>query len=227
MTANSLDRLFVTFHGVGDPAIDIPEAEKPYWCAQGTFLNILDSIVEIEAASRTRIALTFDDGNLSDVKIAMPALAKRGLKGQFFVCAGRIGTPGYLDGPAMSEMLAAGMEIGSHGWSHINWRLADDAAMTREIEDAQDRLANVTGRPIDTVAIPFGNYDRRVLGKLKAWKTIYTSDNYRAGQPGRIVPRCSYAKNWDDETLLRIAGEPYTGMRRLQHRFKHLVKRMR
>ena len=58
MAANSRDRLVVTFHGVGDPAIDIPEAEKPYWCPQGTFLNIVDSIAVIAAESRTRIALT-------------------------------------------------------------------------------------------------------------------------------------------------------------------------
>ena len=48
--------------------------------------------------------------------------------------------PGYLDGRAMAEMLSAEMEIGSHGWSHVDWRRADDAVLTRETVDARERM---------------------------------------------------------------------------------------
>ena len=227
MTIKSSGRLVVNFHGLGDPPVDIPGEEQPYWCSRAAFLRILDRIPEVEQKSLTRIELTFDDGNMSDYTIAMPALVERGLRGAFFVCAGRIGLPGYLDGSAMSRMLSAGMEIGSHGWSHTNWRLADDATLTHEIDDARKRIATEIGRSVDSVGIPFGSYDRRVLAKLRTWTTIYTSDGYRAGRHGRIVPRLSYVNNWDEATLLRAASEPYNLTRRLRHWFTHLVKRVR
>lgn len=225
--AHSSGWLVLTFHGIGVPPVDIPSDEQPYWCATETFLRILDSIPEIEEKSRIRIALTFDDGKISDARIATPALAERGLRGMFFPCAGRIGAPGYLDGPAMVEMLAAEMEIGTHGWSHVDWRQADNCTLTRETMDARDRIAQVIQRPVESVAIPFGSYDRRVLGRLGTYNTIYTSDGYRTPRLGRIIPRVTYMTNWDTHTLLRAATEPYSIVRRLHNSLKHLIKRLR
>ena len=227
MIPTSANRLVLAFHGLGEPPVHIPEQERPYWCSPATFLRILDSIPAIEEKSRIRIELTFDDGNMSDCKIALPALAGRGLLAAFFVCAGRIGKPGYLDRPALSELLSAGMQIGSHGWSHINWRLADDATLTQEIDAARDRIAEEIGRPVDTAGIPFGSYDRRVLGRLRTWKTIYTSDKYRAAGHARIVPRRSYIDDWDDGTLLHAATEPYGLSRRVKRDLTLLAKRLR
>ncbi len=219
--------LVLNFHGIGATPTDAPGDELPYWCATETFLRILDSIPEVEEKSRIRIALTFDDGKLSDARIATPALDERGLRGTFFPCAGRIGAPGYLDGPALAEMLTAEMEIGTHGWSHVDWRQADDCALTRETKDARDRIAQVIQRPVESVAIPFGSYDRRVLGRLGTYRTIYTSDGYRTTRLGRIIPRVTYMTNWDVHTLLRAATEPYSVVRRLHNSFVHLIKRLR
>jgi peptidoglycan/xylan/chitin deacetylase (PgdA/CDA1 family) len=227
MTIYSSDRLVVNFHGLGEPPAEIPIEERPYWCGRATFLGLLDHIPKVEEKSRTKIELTFDDGNMSDYTIATPALIERGLRAAFFVCAGRIGVSGYLDGSAMSQMLSAGMEIGSHGWSHTNWRLADDATLTHEIDDARERIATEIGRPVDSVGIPFGSYDRRVLARLRTWGTIYTSDGYRAAGHGRIVPRLSYVKDWDEGTLLHAASEPYNVARRMRLQISHLFKRLR
>ncbi len=219
--------LVLEFHGIGDSQVDIPGDEAPYWCTSDTFLRILDSIPEVEEESRIQIALTFDDGNMSDVRIATPALADRGLRGSFFPCAGRIGAPRYLDGPAMAEMLSAEMEIGSHGWSHVDWRRTNDEVLTRETKDARERIAQEIQRSVDSVAIPFGSYDRRVMHSLKTYSTINTADGYRTPRLGRIVPRVSYTTDWDAQTLLRVATEPYSFVRRLRHSSKHLIKRLR
>lgn len=219
--------LVLNFHGIGDPPAGIPCDEQSHWCGRETFLRILDSIPEVEENSRIRIILTFDDGRISDAQIATPALSDRKLRGAFFPCAGRIGARGYLDGPAMAEMLSAEMSIGSHGWSHVDWRRADDAVLTRETKDARDRIAQVIQRPVDSVAIPFGSYDRRVMRRLGTYSTIYTSDGYRTPRLGRIIPRVTYMTNWDTHTLLRAATEPYSVVRRLHNSFKHLIKRLR
>jgi hypothetical protein len=84
--------------------------------------RILDAIPEVSTGSGTPIEITFDDGNASDLTYRQPALTKRGLVASFSVCAGRTG---YLDKKAVNEIVAAGMMIGGHGLSHIDWRNAD------------------------------------------------------------------------------------------------------
>ena len=50
--------------------------------------------------------LSFDDGNSSDVEIALPALRERGLPRRFFVVAGRLDRPGSLSRDDVRELHA-------------------------------------------------------------------------------------------------------------------------
>ena len=52
-------------------------------------------------------------GIASDVEIALPRLVERGLRAEFFVLAGLLGTPDRLDRDGVRELLTAGMSIGS------------------------------------------------------------------------------------------------------------------
>ena len=129
------ERLILNFHGIGPIPTRIGLAERAYWCDDRFFKSMLDSIVNVP--QQVSIELTFDDGNISDAVVALPALVSRGLTACFFVCAGRIGLEGYLDRSAMNELISAGMEIGSHGWNHVNWRRIDDKTLDIEIDDAR------------------------------------------------------------------------------------------
>ena len=140
-------RLVLDVHGIGAMPSWVEPDEARYWCdAASTFEAILDAIPDATAASGVPIELTFDDGNLSDATIATPALVKRNLKGAFFVCAGRIGETGYLDRSAMMDMLDAGMTIGSHGWSHVDWRRVDDETLEQERPARWPRSASSSSR---------------------------------------------------------------------------------
>ena len=181
---------------------------------------ILDAIPEVVEASGVPIEITFDDGNASDADIALPALVERGLSATFFVCAGRVGAPGYLDGAAMGELISAGMRIGSHGWSHLDWRHVDGPQLDQEIDGARRSLADVTGRAIDEVAIPFGRYDRRVIGHLKrsAFGQVFSSDGGRARSGTWLAPREAYTTAWTATTLSEVAvaqPSPVAAARRL------------
>jgi peptidoglycan/xylan/chitin deacetylase (PgdA/CDA1 family) len=171
------------------------------------FEALLDTVAPLSAATGVPIEITFDDGNLSDATIALPALVKRGLRATFFVCAGRIGQPGYLDALALREMLSAGMAIGSHGWQHVDWRHCDDAVLERETQGALDAIGDVLGQTINQVGVPFGSYDRRVLSRLRrcALRTVFTSDGGRAQATGWLVPRHSYTNDWQEGKLGKLA----------------------
>jgi peptidoglycan/xylan/chitin deacetylase (PgdA/CDA1 family) len=202
------ERLVLNFHGLGAIPHDVPAAEAPYWCPTVRFGAILDEVAQLLSGGSVPIQITFDDGNLSDATIALPALVARGLTATFFVCAGRIGHPGFLDASAMREMLAAGMAIGSHGWHHVDWRRIDDETLVQETRVAIDKLSAVTGLHIDEVGIPFGSYDRRVLNQLRriGVRFAFTSDGGRAPLSSWLVPRQSFVSTWNENSLRQAAS---------------------
>lgn len=197
------EALVVNFHGLGEPDDGIPNDERAYWCPVSVYRDLLDSLVEVTQRTGVPIQLTFDDGNMTDVTLGLPELVERGLTAAFFICAGRLGRDGYLDDPSVRHLLDSGMEVGSHGWGHVDWRTADDATLDQEIDSAHRVLSDLAGKELESVAVPFGRYDRRVLQRLyqRGYSTIYTSDGGRARIGDRLVTREAYLTSWTDRTL--------------------------
>jgi peptidoglycan/xylan/chitin deacetylase (PgdA/CDA1 family) len=222
------ERLILHFHGLGPTPDWIEPQERDYWCDEHRFTAILDTIRDLSQV--VPIEITFDDGNMSDALIALPALLHRGQMASFFICAGRIGRPGYLDSSAMNDLLSAGMEIGSHGWAHVDWRRVDDATLDLEIDASRDKIADVIGRPIDKCAIPFGSYDRRVVRRLRRSdiKAVFTSDGGRAPLTGWMLPRDVFRTSWDDNrTLIDLATRPLSSAATARRLIVRTLKRLR
>ncbi len=85
----------LNFHGVGTPARKMETGEAPYWLSKAQFIDTLDRIAA--APNPGAYVITFDDGNISDHEIALPALVDHGLQATFFVLTGRIGMAGSLE----------------------------------------------------------------------------------------------------------------------------------
>ena len=102
-SVTGMREIILTFHGIGDPPAGTDAAELRYWWDESSFLLALDHISAAPSTVRLATHITFDDGNASDAKIALPGLTKRGLTASFFICAGRIRAPGYVD-PTPSEI---------------------------------------------------------------------------------------------------------------------------
>jgi peptidoglycan/xylan/chitin deacetylase (PgdA/CDA1 family) len=223
-----LQQLNITFHGLGVMPATVDAGEARVWCQDAAlYADLVDEAQAAAAAHGMPLAITFDDGNLSDATIGAPVLAKRGLAGIFFPCAGRIGAPGYLDAAALRDLHAAGMGIGSHGWAHTDWRRADDATMKQEIGEAKDRIEQAVGAAITSAAIPFGSYDRRVLRRAAPFDTVYTSDGGLARRDAHIQSRTSYTTDWGRGSIARLAREENRPARRLRRRLKMVYKSLR
>ena len=223
------ERLVINFHGLGPVPAGVDPAELRYWCAEDRFGAMLDTVGPLAEAAGLPIDITFDDGNLSDLHIALPALAARQLKATFFVCAGRIGQAGYLDRPALRELHAAGMTVGSHGWRHADWRRCDERALELETRGALQELAAAIGCAVDQVGVPFGSYDRRVLAQLRrsGVRTVFTSDGGRASRGAWLVPRLSYTTHWTDATLPEAAMGSEGLVARVRRRCVRALKQLR
>jgi peptidoglycan/xylan/chitin deacetylase (PgdA/CDA1 family) len=176
----------VTFHGIGETRRPLDADEQLFWLDDDEFEAALDSIV-----GRSDVRITFDDGNFSDLEHALPQLRDRQLTATFFIVAGRLGAPGFLDEDGVRALAAAGMGISCHGMFHRSWRQLDRHALREEVVDARALLEDVLGRPVTEAACPFGSYDRRVLRHLKknGYRRAYTSDPGTSRPDDWIQPR--------------------------------------
>jgi peptidoglycan/xylan/chitin deacetylase (PgdA/CDA1 family) len=214
----------LTVHGIGQTVRQLDPDEDSAWVEIEQFEQVLDA-----AVGRPDVRITFDDGNTSDLEIALPRLLRRGLVAEFFVLAGQLGQPGRLDHDGVRELRKSGMSIGSHGWAHRNWRRLDAQQAAEEILEANRVLTEIVGEPVSRVAIPFGSYDRHVLRRLRQAKVTraYTSDGGRARHGSWLQARNSLRRDLDAGWISQVLdGRPSlpTRARRVAAR---TVKRIR
>ncbi|MGB3375158.1 MAG: polysaccharide deacetylase family protein [Microbacterium sp.] len=180
--------LQLCFHGIGTIEQEREPGEARYWVTESVFLGILDRLT-----GHADVALSFDDGNRSDVDIALPALTARGLDATFFALAGRLQDSRSLGGDDLRLLRTSGMRVGTHGWEHIPWRGLSENEAQRELVDARDLLQEVSGGGIDQAALPLGRYDRQLLRRLKRakYRTVFTSDRFPARDSAWLQARYS------------------------------------
>jgi peptidoglycan/xylan/chitin deacetylase (PgdA/CDA1 family) len=221
--------LVLNLHGVGVPHDSVGAEESFFWVTRRAFTMLLDCIVAAGATAKIPTIITFDDGNASDVTIALPELVKRRLKATFFVCAGRIGASFYLDRVAIADLLAAEMEIGSHGMDHRDWRQLDEAALDSELSEARRRIEDLCGKSVTKAAIPFGSYDRRVLARVRreGFECVYTSDRGLARSEAWLKPRDTMDSTWLEADIKRILSVRPSLKASLRRNAAMLYKRLR
>ena len=214
----------LTVHGIGEVGRDLAVNENRTWVTVEQFEQTLDAVV-----GRDDVRLTFDDGNASDVEIALPRLLERGLRGEFYVLAGLIGDEDRVDEAGVRELVSAGMSVGSHGWAHRDWRRIDDNQAEEEIVAAHERLSRLTGQPVTQVAIPFGSYDARVLRRLRQARIsrVYTSDGGRAHPTSWLQPRNSLRHDLSADWITEVLDDRPGLKQRLRRRAGRVYKRFR
>ncbi|MBB5854690.1 polysaccharide deacetylase family protein [Amycolatopsis umgeniensis] len=210
--------------GVGRPVRALDPGEDETWVTVEQFERVLDAV-----AGREDVGLTFDDGNSSDVEIALPRLVERDLTAEFFPLAGRIGQRGFVDADGLRELAEAGMTIGSHGWEHRDWRRLDARHARRELEVAPKLLADLSGKPVRAYVPPFGAYDRRVLGRLRrsGATRIYAAEGGVASRDGLVRPRTKVGYDVDQDWIDSVLGDRdglYRRAGRVMARVSRLVR---
>ena len=213
----------VCFHGIGTPGRALEPGEDAYWVSRDVFLDVLDRVAE-----RPDVRLSFDDGNASDVEIALPALQERGLTAAFFVVAGRLDQPGSLGRADVVRLHEAGMTIGNHGMTHRPWRGLDPARRHEETVTARQVLSEVTGTPVRDAALPLGRYDRHVLTALRPlYRSVHTSDRRWAHADHWMQPRYSIHRGDTADSVERDVLSPPPLAARTRGALVGTVKRLR
>jgi peptidoglycan/xylan/chitin deacetylase (PgdA/CDA1 family) len=217
----------LTVHGIGTPPRALDPGEDRTWVTVEQFERMLDAVDT--DAGRRNVRITFDDGNASDVEIGLPRLLERGLRAEFFVLAGLLGEPGRLDAAGVRELVEARMRVGSHGWAHRDWRRLSDTEVRQELLDAPRVIAELCDAPVRRVAVPFGSYDRRVLGRLRSAgvQRVFTSDGGPARRSAWLQPRTSIHAAMTPDWLTDVLSGSPSPKARARRALARTVKRWR
>ncbi|MBV9229997.1 MAG: polysaccharide deacetylase family protein, partial [Chloroflexi bacterium] len=79
-----------------------------------TFNQLMNALYYGAPLPSKPIIFTFDDGYLDAYTTAYPALKAHGFSGMFYIITGKVGWQGQMSWGQMREMLANGMQMGSH-----------------------------------------------------------------------------------------------------------------
>ncbi|GKQ35449.1 polysaccharide deacetylase family protein [Streptomyces sp. A012304] len=172
------------------------------------------------------VGLTFDDGYADFVVHALPLLRRHGCGATLFVLPGRLGGDNAWDplGPrrpllsaeGIRHAAAEGIEIGSHGLTHVDLTRADDALLQAEVSDSRTLLSEVTGADVHGFCYPYGRLHRRAVEAVRAAGYAYAC----ATDPGHLtglfaLPRVHVGENdtaWRLYLKHRLPRRPVEGV---------------
>lgn len=116
------------------------------------------------------VALSFDDGYKNNLTVAIPIMQQYNAKGSFFVVNRLIGKPEYMDEADIKKVIAAGMELGSHTYSHNPLADIEDKYLVWETDTSRYWLKKkFDGYIVRTLAYPNGSYNARVIAAAKKY----------------------------------------------------------
>jgi peptidoglycan/xylan/chitin deacetylase (PgdA/CDA1 family) len=191
------------------------------------------------------VAITFDDGFASVPRDAAPMLAERGLTATVFCVAGHLGgSNSWSSQPARAprrelataEELAAlagqGFEIGSHGMEHLPLNRVSEEVLRRELLGSKEVLGNAAGRPVRSLAYPYGvgpgAAGRRLVESSYAAACTTRMCPVGAGDNPLALPRVDahYLRNPDLlRRALRGSLRPYLRFRRLGAQARRVIRK--
>jgi len=129
---------------------------------------LVQAITEGAGLPQRPVVITFDDGDEDVFTNAFPIMQQMGFKGVLYLVNDYIGAKDYLNIPEISQMAAAGWEVGDHSLTHPHL-LSNPSQLHDEAVQSRTDLEASLGLPIDTFAYPFGEADASIMAKISKY----------------------------------------------------------
>jgi len=168
------------------------------------------------------VMLTFDDAYQDFLDHAFPLLQRYGMSSELFVIAGKVGCTADWDrayGPpaslagwdAILRLERSGIvHIGSHMLTHRPSTSLNDEELVREAAVSRFMLEARFGRPVTSMALPYGDYNRRVVKAvdLCGYQSVYTCvDGVASTRSDPLqIPRLEVRGDTDLSSFARMLG---------------------
>jgi peptidoglycan/xylan/chitin deacetylase (PgdA/CDA1 family) len=121
--------------------------------------------------------ITVDDGHDDGYTHAFPILRRYGFVATFFVITSRLDRSGWLTWAELSQMQAAGMEIGNHTLSHVNEAGYSRVETDAQVTGAQAAISTHLGVAPVSFAYPYGRTPANLITSVESSgiKVAYTT----------------------------------------------------
>lgn len=113
------------------------------------------------------VAITFDDGNLSDYEMAFPFLKESCVPASFFPVVNEVGTMDKLTWRHIAELHNNGFEIESHGLDHIPLDKLTVIELKKQIVESKRIIENKIHSKVTKFSLPYGVYTQSSLTAIE------------------------------------------------------------
>jgi peptidoglycan/xylan/chitin deacetylase (PgdA/CDA1 family) len=150
-------------------------------------------------------AVTFDDGWADNHTYALGPLVEHRIPAIVYVPSRFLGSPGYLTETQVREMLAAGIEIGSHTRTHPDLRACTPVELQSELQGSKEDLEDTFGVEITSFAYPTGLWNEAAREGVAAAgyrSAVSTRRGWaQADSDALCLPR-NFVEDFDDRTFV-------------------------
>lgn len=157
-----------------------------------TSISLADLALALEAGyplPEKPIILTFDDGYQDNFEVAFPLLQRYGFTATFFLLTAPIDAqdPAYISWDQAIALDAAGMELGAHGYTHVDLRGHTVDYLVWQILGSKEAIEARTHKPVRFFCYPSGQYDDLTIQVLRSagyWGAVTTAagDLHHSGE---------------------------------------------
>jgi peptidoglycan/xylan/chitin deacetylase (PgdA/CDA1 family) len=158
----------------------MPKSDYAYCVTSSAFAEHLRLFCSLtNDRQQSPFQITFDDGERSQLHIALPILEEHGIAARYFVTPGLIDTAAkFLGWQELKTLNNAGHSIQSHGWSHQFLTFCSDDELEHELCTSKQSLEERLGTEVDEISVPGGRWNPRVVEACAAagYRRVYVSD---------------------------------------------------
>ena len=171
------------------------------------------------------VTITFDDGFVSNLASAGPAMKEIGCQAMNYLVADRMGKSSdwetaeggearpLMDKAQIREWISAGNWIGAHTCTHPRLSQIPRDSAREEIFSSKKKLEDQFGQPVEHFAYPFGDYNEAVVELVReaGFKTGVTMDrgvNDRKTDPFRLK---RWAARYPTRTIRALIRKIFRG----------------
>lgn len=198
-------------------------AQLAIMARHGTFIGAdaaVDRLVSGRPIDERLFVLTFDDGYLDTVEVAMPAIIRQSIPAMLFLVSDWLDAPPddgqfYAGRGEVEAWIRAGLDIGSHTASHRRLSGLRQPEVAAELSRSAAALSALWGRPIRHFACPWGVADADylpardvALAREAGYKTFFTTRRGRTRDPASLMamPRHVLEPEWPTTHLGTLMG---------------------
>jgi len=165
------------------------------------FVSMADYIKSSE--NNSSLTITFDDGYDSFYDYAFPILTELKIPAIVFIpfkfigkkatwdYGGRFRQVKHLSEDQIKEISTSGIDIGSHGLTHIDLSGLSERMLKLELERPKKGLEDLTGKEVRYLSYPFGRYNGNVeaMAAELGYERGFSLSYYKKSHYGFTYPR--------------------------------------